>query len=74
MFHYTYVLQSCKDNDLYIGYTPNIKERLKDHESGKVESTKYRRPLKLIYFEACKSKEKALKRERYFKTGFGRKF
>jgi len=72
--HYTYVLQSLKDNDLYIGYTPDIEERIKDHELGKVESTKYRRPLELVYFETCKSKEKALKREKYFKTGFGRRF
>jgi len=39
-----------------------------------VHATKNRRPLKLVYYEACKSREKAIAREKYFKTGFGRRF
>jgi predicted GIY-YIG superfamily endonuclease len=39
-----------------------------------VDATKYRRPLTLRYYEACLSKEKAIAREKYFKTGFGRRF
>ena len=74
MFYYTYVLRSHKDRKLYIGFTGNIKERLKAHNQGEVESTKYRRPLELVYYEGCLSKELAGKRERYFMTGFGRKF
>jgi len=74
MFYFTYVLKSRKDNKFYIGSTLNLKERLKLHNQGGVESTKNRRPLELIYYEACQSKQKAEKRERYFKTGFGRGF
>lgn len=71
---YTYVLKSTKDDKLYIGWTNDLKKRLLNHNSGKVEATKERKPLNLIYYEACKSKEKAIEREKYFKTGFGRNF
>jgi putative endonuclease len=71
---YTYVLLSKKDGKLYIGYTDNLKKRVGEHAKGLVEPTKTRRPLALVYYEACLNQEKALKREKYFKTGFGRKF
>lgn len=74
MFYYTYVLRSLKDNKYYIGSTSNLITRLKLHNQGNVNSTKGRKPLELIYYEACLSKDKAEKRERYFKTGFGRGF
>ena len=74
MFYYTYVLKSIKDKKLYIGWAVDLQRRLKEHNSGKVEATKNRRPLKLVYYEACLDKEKAIKREKYFKTGFGRRF
>ena len=72
--YFTYVLTSGKDNKLYIGYTSNLKSRLKKHDSGKVFATKDRLPLKLIYCELCLNKYDAIKREKYFKTGFGRRF
>jgi putative endonuclease len=71
---YTYVLQSLKDNQLYIGWSPDLKKRVTDHNKGLVESTKQRRPLKLVYYEACLDKVKSLKREKYLKTGFDRNF
>jgi len=46
---YTYVLLSDKDNKLYIDYTKNLKLRFEQHCDGEVKSTKYRRPLNLIY-------------------------
>jgi putative endonuclease len=72
--NYTYVLKSLKDGKLYIGWTNNLKKRFESHFLGKVISTKNRRPLELIYYEACLDKEKAIKREKFFKTGFGRRF
>ena len=69
---YTYVLKSTVDNNLYIGWTKDLKNRLATHNSGLVESTKHRKPLELIYYEACLSEEKAIKREKQLKTGFGR--
>ena len=72
--YFTYVLKSESDKKLYIGFTENLTKRLEDHNNGRVDSTRNRRPFELVYYEACKSREKALKREKYFKTGFGRRF
>jgi len=74
MFYFTYVLQSLRDNLHYIGHCKDLKERLGEHNSGKVISTRNRRPLELIYFEACKDLNSAIQREKYFKTGFGRRY
>ncbi|EKD57052.1 MAG: hypothetical protein ACD_58C00013G0001 [uncultured bacterium] len=74
MFYYTYVLKSKVDNKLYIGFTSDLKKRLTEHNNGKNESTKLRRPLVLVYFEGCLNKNRAIKREKYFKTGFGRRY
>lgn len=74
MFFYTYILESRKDDKFYVGFSENLKQRLFEHNKGLVNATKNRRPLKLIYYEACVDKQSALKREKYFKTGFGRKF
>jgi len=71
---YTYVLKSSKDSKFYIGFTKNVDKRIREHNKGLIKATKHRRPLKLIYYEACFSKYRALKREQYFKTGFGRRF
>lgn len=72
--YYTYVLKSRKDKKLYVGQTDNLKKRLLEHNKGVVDSTKTRRPLKLIYYEVCLNKDKSIHREKYFKTGFGRRF
>lgn len=71
---YTYVLQSKKDGKLYSGFTKNLKLRFEQHNKGFVESTKDRRPLELIYYEACLKQEDATKRENYFKTHYGKLF
>ncbi len=73
-FYYVYVLQSEKDGKNYAGYTQNLKLRFEQHKNGQVESTKHRLPLKLIYFEACINQEDALKREKYFKTHYGKMY
>ena len=72
MYHYVYVLLSEKDNLMYTGYTSNLKNRLNLHNEGRVSSTKYRRPLKLIYFEGCINQQDATRREKYLKSGNGK--
>lgn len=69
MFYYTYVIKSIKDNKLYIGYSKDIIKRVNEHNNGLVESTRQRKPFNLIYYEACLDKDKAIRREKYFKTG-----
>lgn len=73
-FYYTYILQSLKDGKNYTGYTKNLNLRFEQHEKELVESTKNRRPLKLIYFEACLNQADALKREKYLKTHNGKMY
>jgi len=73
-YYYIYVLLSEKDGKKYTGYTKNLSLRFEAHNAGKVPSTKNRRPLKLIYFEGCLSKEDALRREKYLKTHYGKMF
>jgi putative endonuclease len=72
--YYVYVLQSEKDGKFYAGFTKDLKLRFEQHKKGLVESTKDRRPLKLIYYEACTDKDDATKREKYFKTYHGKMF
>ena len=72
--YYTYVIQSEKDDNLYVGFTKNLKLRFEKHSKGQVESTRDRRPLNLIYYEACLSQDDATKREKYLKSYHGRMF
>jgi putative endonuclease len=63
-----------KDHKKYTGYTKNLKLRFEQHTKGLVASTKNRRPLKLIYFEACLNQQDAIRREKYLKTHYGKMF
>ena len=72
--YYVYVLKSDKDNKNYVGYTKNLKLRFDQHNKGEVKSTKSRRPLKLIYFEACLNQQDATHREKYLKTHYGKMY
>ena len=68
---YFYVLKSKKDRNLYFGYSGDLKQRFKDHNSGRVISTRNRRPLELVYYEAYRSKKDAQERERQIKRRAG---
>jgi putative endonuclease len=72
--YYVYVLKSQKDDRLYVGHTEDLVKRFKEHNSGKVKSTKDRTPLVLIYYEASTVLMDAIKREKALKTGFGRAY
>jgi putative endonuclease len=73
-FYYVYVLKSEKDGKHYVGYTEDIKRRLKDHNAGRVPSTRKRRPLILIYWEGCLNQQDATTREKYLKTAWGKRY
>ncbi|MFC5682657.1 GIY-YIG nuclease family protein [Flavobacterium sp. MAHUQ-51] len=74
MKYYVYVLESEKDGRLYKGHTSDIDKRIKEHNSGKTKSTKAYRPWNLVYFEVFDTREEAVLREKYFKSGIGREF
>lgn len=69
---YVYVLYSLDYGKFYIGFTSDLRQRLKDHQSDKVHTTRRLGKFELVYYEACKSKKDAQARERQLKTGFGR--
>ncbi|MBU0712579.1 GIY-YIG nuclease family protein [bacterium] len=73
-FYYTYVLLSKNDGNFYTGYSSDLKQRFEEHRKGKVDSTKERRPLELIYYEACLSPKDAIHREKYLKSFHGKMF
>jgi putative endonuclease len=70
--YYVYVLLSLRDHKFYIGFTSDLRRRIKEHNAGKNISTKARLPLKLFYYEAHLSKKDAERREQYFKTTKGK--
>jgi putative endonuclease len=73
--YFVYVLQSEKDQSLYIGYTARKPEvRLEEHNKGENISTKHRIPYKIIYYEAYPNKLNAIGREKFLKGGSGRKY
>jgi putative endonuclease len=72
--HYVYVLRSVSDDGFYIGYTSNLRTRLRQHSEGNSFATSYRRPWKLIHYEAYLEQADALGREKYLKSGAGRRF
>jgi putative endonuclease len=67
MSYSVYLLKSLKDNNYYIGYSEDVKKRFKEHQDGKVQSTKSRRPFKLIGYEKYKTKNQARYREHQLK-------
>ena len=67
-WYYVYLLRSSKSQRIYIGCTNDLKNRLKEHNEGKVYSTKRMLPVELIYYEAFKSKDLAYKREKNLKS------
>ena len=72
--HFTYVLLSEADGKLYTGATADLRQRLRLHTAGRIRSTAHRRPLTLLYFEACPSADDAFRRERYLKSGRGGRY
>ena len=71
---YTYILLSEKDHRWYTGYTGDLRKRLTEHNTGKNFSTKNRGPFKVIYYEACIDIDDAKAREKFLKSGPGKKF
>lgn len=70
---YVYILYSLRDKGFYIGYSADLKIRLKKHAKGEVTATKFRRPFKLIHYEYFINEEDAKAREEFLKSGYGRR-
>ena len=70
---YTYLLQN-KYGKWYTGATNDLQKRILEHNFGKNKSTKYGGPWKLIYCEICINKKDAFAREKYLKSGMGKRY
>ena len=71
---YTYILLGKKDNKMYTGFTGDLRKRFNRHNSNLVSSTKNRGPFQLIYYESCLNEQDARSREKYLKTGTGKRY
>jgi putative endonuclease len=72
--YYVYVLHSKSDCGLYIGFSSNLRQRIVEHRQGLAFATAFRGPWDLVYYEAYADEEDALGRERFLKSGGGRRF
>ena len=72
--HYVYILWSKKDGKWYTGGTSNLRKRLQEHNKNRVIATKNRGPFELVYYEACKNQQDSYQREKYLKSGYGKRY
>lgn len=69
-----YILLSSKSHKFYFGSTNNLEGRLKLHNSGQVQSTKYGLPWKLVWYSNFETEKQARDFELYLKSGAGKAF
>lgn len=68
---YTYLLWNSETKRYYVGYTPDLKNRVKTHLSGLVKSTKSNLHYRLVWYAAFEERRMALDMEKYLKSGSG---
>ncbi len=71
--HYVYILLSETKKKTYTGVADDVNKRLKDHNSGKVKSSRTYRPYKIIYTESFETLSEAMKKEEFYKSTTGRR-
>lgn len=72
---YVYILENKNDQSLYIGLTSNIDKRIRDHLSGRgAKTTRKKSGWQLIYLEGYLDRLDAVNREKFLKSGPGRKY
>lgn len=72
--YYVYVLRSGKDNKWYTGFTNDLQRRISEHNNGADMATRSRKPFKIIYYEVCGNEKDARAREKYLKSGMGKRY
>jgi putative endonuclease len=70
---FVYILRSETTSHLYTGFTADLTQRLGQHNEGLTRSTKNRGPWKLVYSEEFATRGEAMQREKFLKSGQGRK-
>jgi len=72
--YYAYILLSQSSHIFYFGSTIDLRKRMREHNTGLVQSTKTHRPWELIWYGAFQTEKQARDFERYLKTGSGKAF
>lgn len=68
MCYFVYILKSKSQDWYYIGYTKDLKDRLKRHNGGREKATQHRKPYKVVYLEEFETKTDAMRREKEIKS------
>ena len=68
---YTYILRNSETGRYYVGYSSDLKNRLKNHQGGHVKSTKSNLHYELEWYCAFRTKKQAVAFEKYLKSGSG---
>ncbi len=69
-----YILRSLRKGKLYVGMTAReVDSRLREHNSGSSKWTRHNGPFKLLHSEEFPTRAEAARRERFLKSGVGRK-
>ena len=71
---YVYILQSKKTTRLYTGSTSNLRKRLQEHNQKLGFWTLDYAPWSIVYYEACHNERDARSREKYLKSGMGKRY
>ncbi len=72
--YYIYVIKSLTHGTRYVGSTDSVDKRLGEHNFGKCRYASGRKPWKLIYKEEYATRKEAMGREKFLKSGQGRKY
>ncbi|HDL77483.1 MAG TPA: GIY-YIG nuclease family protein [Lentisphaerae bacterium] len=72
--YWVYVLQSETEGRMYVGMTEDPERRLQEHNAGKSKWTRRFRPWRMVHTECYETKREALNREKYLKSGWGRRW
>ena len=71
---YTYLIQSEKDESIYIGFTGDLEKRIIRHNDEKEKYTQKKIPWKLVFYTAFRTQKEATDFEKYLKSGSGKEF
>jgi len=74
MAFFTYILRSALTGRFYIGHAEDLARRVGEHNSNRVDATKYRGPWEVAYTEEFATRAEAGRRERYIKSQKSRKW
>jgi putative endonuclease len=69
--YYFYILKSLKNGKLYLGSTPNLRNRFRSHNAGENKTTKPNIPYVLVFYSGFKNEKDAINSEQYYKTTAG---